>query len=171
MPKATANAHLTAADEAFSMVVDAREFIEASIEAYGTVTESNKEKISDKLKVVSDALPAMLALLQDIQKQWSGVNRADQAVWYTAEPDILECYYACKALQRALGGTYVRLGEGGPASDRLTNFLARKGKRAEEHLGTIHASMKRLESLKIVTEVQLLEDVGKALASVVECRD
>jgi hypothetical protein len=174
MPRATPNAHLTATDEAISMVADAKQFIEASIEAHDAITDNKKERLTDKLKAVSDSLPAVLGLLQDLHKQFSAKTKLDEAVSLAAENDILECHDACRELKKILGGAYVRIRtEGTSASDRLRldKFLTHKGKRAAELLNTIHGSMKRLESLKFVTEVRLLEDIEKALVSAVECRD
>jgi hypothetical protein len=174
MPKATPNAHLTAADEAISTVADATQFIEASIEAHSAITDIKKSRLTPKLKAVSDSLPAVLGLLQDIHKQFSAQMKLDEAVSLAAGNDILECHDACRELKKILEGAYIRIRtEGANEADRLNldKFLAKKGKRAVELLNTIRGSMKGLETIEFVTEGRLLEDIEKALASAVDRRD
>lgn len=173
MPSARRKTHLKTADEAFDMVVHAWEFIEASIEAHNAIPDNNKEILAGKIKVVSDTLPAVLGLFHDVQQQGSGAKLGAD-IWLAAADDILICHYACRDLLTALESVYIRLvelKEGAEVSVRLKNLLVRKGERAAELLWTIHASMKRLEPRKIVTEIRLLEDIENALASAVECRE
>ena len=174
MPRAPQNAHLTAADEVMSMVADATQFIETSIEAHSAITDSKKIRITPEIKAVSDSLPAILGLFQDIQKQWSAKFKLDEAVPLAAENDILECHDACRELKKVLEGAYVRIRtEGNNEADRLNldKFLVKKGKSAVELLNTVHGSMEGLASLEFVTEVRLLEDVGNALTSLTEGRN
>lgn len=174
MPKALPNAHLTAADEAISMAADATQFIEALIETHSAITDSKKERLTNKLKAVSDSLPAVLGLLQDIHKHFSAQMKLDEAVSLAAENDILECHDACRELKKILEGAYIRIRtEGANEADRLNldKFLAKKGKRAVELLNTMHGSMKGLASLKFVTEVHLLDDIENALTSLTEGRN
>jgi hypothetical protein len=174
MPKAAPNAHLTAADEAISMLADATQFIEASIEAHSAITDSKSSRLTPKLKAVSDSLPAVLGLLQDIHKQFSAKMKLDEAVSLAAENDILECHDACRELKKVLEGAYIRIRtEGANEADRLNldKFLTLKGKRAVELLNTVHGSMKGLESLEFVTGVCLLEDIGNTLTSLTEGRN
>jgi hypothetical protein len=174
MPKALPNAHLTAADEAISMLADATQFIEASIESHDAIPDGKKKRLMAKLKAVSDSLPAVLSLLQDLHKQFSAKTKLDEAFSLAAENDILECHDACRELKKVLEGAYVRIRtEGNNEADRLNldKFLVKKGKSAVELLNTVHGSMEGLASLEFVTEVRLLEDVGNALTSLTEGRN
>ena len=111
--------HLKNADEAISMVFDARPCIEAAIESYDPIKDSKKELISDNTKIASDNLPAVLGPLRDIQRKWSGKVKLADAVWMAAADDILERHYACKDLERILDDLYVRVRlQGGVASFR-----------------------------------------------------
>jgi hypothetical protein len=165
MPPAPRKTHLKNADEAISMVFDATQFILASIEAYDLIKDSKKELIPDNVKIVFDNLPAVVGLLRDIERKWSAKVKLADAVWMAAADDILKCHYACKDLDKVLDDLYVRIRlQGGVASFESEKLWMWQGETAKEFLRTIHASMKRLVPLGIVTNFLLLDDIEIALA-------
>ena len=164
MPPAPRKTHLKDADEAISMVFDATQFILASIEAYDLIKDSKKELIPDNVKIAFENLPAVLGLLRDIQRKWTAKKFADD-VWMAAADDILKCHYACKDLDKVLDDLYVRIRlQGGVASFGSEKLWMWQGETAKEFLKTIHASMKRLVPLGIVTNFLLFDDIEIALA-------
>lgn len=156
--------HLRSIAEAFDMITASKYYIQDSIAAHNAVSDRNKGLITDEVKVVSDNLPAVLELFNDIRRQQSEVQ-VGESVWLGASYDILNCHYACKDLEKVLKDAYKRLDlkEGALVSESLSRLLSRKGEKAKNLLGIIHESMKRLQPVGIVTDVGLLSAIGEAL--------
>ena len=134
--------------------------------------------VLDKLDVVSDSLPAVFGLLDDMKSRASEL--ADD-VWLAAGSNICDCYSTCVSLQTRFRDTHKSLEF--DLDNKIILFplilddMDRKGDRAKSFLGNIYEAAKRLQPSGIVTNILFLGDIENALTylttfeMILECID
>ena len=145
------------------MVIESMDFFEGALAIRKAMTGMKKHMILDKLDIVSDRLPAVFGLLDDMKSLHSELP---DDVWLAAGGDIWDCYDACNSLQKKIRGAHKDLKfdlDNGISLPLITKELDHNGEKAESFLCSIHGAMKRLQPSGIATNILFLSDIENAL--------
>lgn len=132
--------------------------IQTSIQIYNAVKD--KSGIPEKLRKVSETLPALEELLKGAEAQFNKHQPVEQT-WIEVGRDVQRCNEACQELQDLLSKAYPE-DEASRARrfvKAATTVFSGKGKTAEQLLKEIQGYLEVLLDRQILTNAALLEDI------------
>jgi len=148
--------------EAIGLIGFAITAIDTSIQIYKAV--SDRSGIPEKLRKVSDKLPALSELLQGAQSQIDKAQPTGQT-WRDVMKAIQDCRDACEDLHGLLDSVYPKADAGTTARvfKSMSSMISNKSKTAEELLKDIHGYLEILKHRQIITNAETLDDIKRTV--------
>ena len=146
----------------YGLITGTITIVETSIKIYDAVKD--KSGIPEKLKKISDKLPALLELLEGARAQAEKFHPTEQT-WIEVKKAIQHCREACEGLQYHLESVYQKADAGTTARvfKNIGNVISDKSKTAEGLLKEIYTYLEILKHHQIITNAKLLDDIKKTV--------